>query len=34
MIETAAEAVVFAIDNRLELAMSRYNSSPALPEDH
>lgn len=34
MIETAAEAVVFAIQHRLHLAMSKYNSSPALPEDN
>jgi PTH1 family peptidyl-tRNA hydrolase len=34
MIETAAEAVVFAIQHRLDMAMSRYNSSPALPDDH
>ena len=34
MIKTAAEAVVFAIQHRLDLAMSKYNSSPALPEDH
>ena len=33
MIATAAEAVVFAIDHRLELAMSTYNSSPALPDE-
>jgi len=34
MIETASEAVVFAIQHRLDLAMSQYNSSPALPEDN
>jgi len=33
MITAAAEAVVFAIDHRLDLAMSKYNSSPALPDD-
>lgn len=29
MIETAAEAVRFAMDSRLEMAMSNYNSNPA-----
>jgi PTH1 family peptidyl-tRNA hydrolase len=33
MIDTAGEAVVFAIDHRLESAMSKYNSSPALSAD-
>jgi len=33
MVATAAEAVIFAIDHRLQEAMSKYNMSPALPED-
>ncbi len=32
MVSTAVEAVLFAIDHRLEEAMSKYNSSPALPD--
>ncbi|RKX23781.1 MAG: aminoacyl-tRNA hydrolase [Candidatus Zixiibacteriota bacterium] len=33
MLDTACKAVMFAIDHRLEEAMMRYNSCPALPED-
>ena len=32
MLDSAAEAVTFAITNRLELAMSKYNRPPVLPE--
>jgi PTH1 family peptidyl-tRNA hydrolase len=31
MLATAVEAVLFAIDHRLELAMSKYNVNPAQP---
>jgi peptidyl-tRNA hydrolase, PTH1 family len=33
LVDTAAEAVVFAIAHRLQEAMSKYNVSPALPDD-
>jgi PTH1 family peptidyl-tRNA hydrolase len=33
MVATAAEAVVFAIEHRLQEAMSKYNVNPALPGD-
>lgn len=33
MIDRAAEAVLFAIEHRVEDAMSKYNSNPALPSD-
>jgi PTH1 family peptidyl-tRNA hydrolase len=33
MVGTAAEAILFAIDHRLEEAMSNYNSTPAPPTD-
>lgn len=32
MFDTAAEAVYYALSNRLELAMSKFNSTPALPD--
>ncbi len=33
MLAIAAQAVIFALDHRLEEAMSKYNSNPALPEE-
>lgn len=33
MLDIAAEATLFAVDHRLQEAMSKYNVSPALPEE-
>jgi PTH1 family peptidyl-tRNA hydrolase len=33
MVALAAEAVIFAVRHRLEEAMSKYNGSPALPDE-
>jgi PTH1 family peptidyl-tRNA hydrolase len=32
-VDFAAQACIFALDNRLETAMSKYNRNPALPEN-
>ena len=33
MVAKGAEAIIFAVTHRLEEAMSKYNSNPALPEE-